>query len=211
MVDGKWSKVDGDHYREIYDCLSFNEKVEFQDKVLTRYHQVSDFPGYILEMLYYSGFHPKLNILELGGYNGVQAAIVLSHFPNYSWTNCDVSKVAKERTVPLLKDKNYKFKLLDKSFSETPLEEEYDLFYSSRTLEHMRLSEVLKTIDKTSNIPGQIHIIDYFWNEDTHVLEEDSEKTITDAFTGNGYHVCHSHSIIDGRTVQLRIMGDKRH
>ena len=183
----KWDRQQGDDYRKRYSKLSFHEKQEIMDAILQRHHQLPDVPEYLSRCLH------KLNrkhqrIVELGGYNGRQALEVLRLNPSYSWVNYDISKVAQQRTLPELQNYNYTFKLLESPIPTLDLRSEFiDVFYTSRMLEHLRFQEVRELLMAVSHARAHVHIVDWWWNDDTHVIEPNYHGHIVTHLKALGY------------------------
>ena len=184
----EWTQEHGDRYRQHYDALTFKDKQWIMDRILAKYLQVVDDPVYLFACLE-SLNRRNLNVLELGGYDGQQALKALEQYPEAGWTNCDISKVAQYFTKPELKDKNYTFILLEKPFPSGLSLSGFDLFYTSKMLEHLRWREAEELFDATKYIPLQVHVIDYFWKDDTHVLEKESYSKVIPALRNRGYRL----------------------
>ncbi len=204
-----WTRKDSDAYRRSYPDLTFGEVRDIQDKVICEYHQLSDAPFTLLEFLLPRKIH-GLKVLELGGYDGFHALAILTHYPDYTWTNVDISPIARERMRPPLADLPYRCEILPDYFWNWPLNDRYDLFYSSKTLEHMSIERVLKTLDHAQDIPYHIHIIDLFRNTDTHILDRGAMKTIKEWYLCHGFNANFGEYYGNRRLLQLRVMACKR-
>ena len=171
-------------YRRGYP-YPFVYKQILTNHLLENYLQTPTHPQYLLERL--EKVEAPLRIVELGGYNGVQALEVLRRHPQHRWSNYDISFLAGLVTHPELAGYNYNFQLLDEPFYKLHLD--MDVFYTSRTLEHFQLREVYKILDATKHAGMQAHHVDWWRKEDTHVIELDSHKRIVDHLEENGYEL----------------------
>ena len=157
------------------------------DLILKQHVQLVKPATFLLQCLVQIG-DLNLRVIELGGYDGTHALQVLKLCPNISWVNYDISEVAVNETRSELANYKYRVVVLDKPFSEYSLRS-FDLFYSSKTLEHLRLREVLRTLDATKMAKHQIHIVDWFWRNDTHVIESGEHNNIILHLKALGYQM----------------------
>jgi hypothetical protein len=198
-----WSNIDGNRYRAQYDTYTFAEKQAIYNTIISSYNQHSGCPYHLFEYLGTLN-HQHLNIFELGGYDGFHAYNVFLNFPHYRWVNYDLSLCVAPLTRPQLLDYNYRLHILDEPFTTPP--DDMDLFYTSYTLEHLRLHEVLDILDATRHILHHVHLIDYVWADDTHVLELDSEDAIIQWYQRHGFDVTTSRlTTYNNMRRQLRI------
>jgi len=182
-----WTKKHGDNYRQIYDKLSFKKIQDLTDSVQLHNYQVSQYPFFLLDCLEQIK-EKTLRVAELGGYDGYQALTVMQSIKKqFTWTNFDISKISKQITQKELTNKDYRFTYLTQPFYKTQINEEFDLFYSSKMLEHIKLAEVLETLRHMRHCKYQIHIVDWFKNDDMHVIEQGSHKPIAEHLKSLGY------------------------
>jgi len=182
-----WTKTHGENYRKKYQSFTFEQKQKITDMVLKHYFQVSDYPSFLISCINKLK-KLSLHVCELGGYDGYQALTVMNDTKKkVCWTNHDISVVAEYFTKKELQDKPYSFKLLTAPFYSCELEE-YDLFYSSKTLEHLSSEEAFKCLEYTRDCRWQVHIVDWFKCDDMHVLDSDHEE-LTEWFNSNGYRL----------------------
>lgn len=175
----------GRAYRQRYPHLSFAEKQQLMDAVLQHHFQIVCPPRFLLACLSQLG-RQDLRIVELGGYDGSHAADVLDVYPAMCWVNYDISHIAANLTRPELATYHYAIEVLEQPFSTYDLGQ-FDLFYSSKTLEHLTIREVLDTLTATHHAAHQVHIIDWFWRDDTHVIEKGTHDTIIAHLQRLGY------------------------
>ena len=193
-----WTKTHGNNYRKRYQNFTFKQKQKITNVVLKHYFQVSDYPSYLISCL--NKLPAKqIRVCELGGYEGYQALTVMENVDKQlKWTNHDISLVAEYLTKKELHEKPYSFRLLTEPFYTQKLEA-YDLFYSSKTLEHLSKEEALKCLEYTKDCRWQIHIVDWFKADDMHVLDSDHEE-LAGWFTGNGYRLVDCQDFGGGRS-----------
>ena len=184
-----WTRQDGDTYREVYPTYSFKQKQQIMDSILKVHMQPVEPAIFLLYCLALIG-KPVLRILELGGYDGSHALDVLKLYPESSWLNYDISEVAVKLTRSKLKNFNYCAAVLNQPFINEKLND-FDLFYTSKMLEHMTLEEVKQTLNATKQAKYQVHIIDWFWKDDTHVIAPNSHKAIINHLESLGYMINH--------------------
>ena len=189
MHTSAWTVEHGDDYRNKYDTLSFKKVQKIIDDILKVYFQKGKYPSYLISCI--MQIKSSLRVAELGGYNGFHALTTMQSLPKAritSWINYDLSRIAKKLTKKALKNYPYKFKLLNKPFYEESTDPA-DLFYSSKTLEHMRLQEAKDCISHMSNCRFQVHIVDWFKADDTHVIEDNSHEALIKHFKFLGYNI----------------------
>jgi hypothetical protein len=183
----EWTQEHGDRYRKGYDKLSFTDKQFIYNKLLSTYLQMPDEPSYLLFCLERLN-KPKAEVIELGGYDGAQALTVLTKYPQMVWRNYDLSIAARYFTQRKLSHYPYLFHLLKAPFTEAELPEA-DMFYTSKTLEHFRWHEIISILNKTKHIPFQVHVVDWFWRDDTHVVEQNYHVELVRHLKHCGYKV----------------------
>lgn len=186
-----WTQAHGDRYRASYDNLTFTDKQYIQNYILSQYQQLPGKPDYLLKCLDRIG-QGDLIIVELGGYDGTHASHVLAEWPDMIWHNYDFSVIAQRFTYPVhpsLRDANYWFELLNHPFIKTPLPAYANLFYTSKTLEHFRWREIEQIIQHTKNIRYQVHVIDWFWRDDTHVVEQNCHQELVRLLKNMHYRI----------------------
>ena len=194
----------GNAYREQYPSMCFADKKACMDEVLKQYFQLVHPPRFLFSSIYQTK-RRDLRVVELGGYDGTQALDILQSYPQMSWVNYDISRVAAENTRPELAEYNYRIVVLEKPFIEYTLEP-FDLFYSSKTLEHLTLTEAMETLTHTQQAKHQVHIVDWFWRkDDTHVIEPDSHNQLTRHLERLHYH----RKCVSKQTYQSRIFYSK--
>jgi len=176
----------GDRSRKHYDGLDFSQKKQINNYILKHLYQVSDAPTYLLKCLK-KICDSELRVTELGGYDGCQAYKVFQNYSQIRWDNYDFSEIAEYFTVKQLKKYKYCFHLLNQAFTDTVIEG--DLFYSSKTLEHFRFREILKILSHTQNFRYQVHVIDWFWRDDTHVVEFNAHPQLIRHLQVLGYKI----------------------
>jgi len=141
-VHGHW-----DTYREHYPNLSFQD-IQWLHNEWFRYFPKQDKYNLGKMVSCFETFIPwtKLSkVLELGCHVGSLALAMLSRYPGIdSWTGLDISETAIENSIR--PDKRYHPYCLSGWFYEMELPEEYDLFISAHTLEHMPFGEVKKCL-----------------------------------------------------------------
>jgi hypothetical protein len=182
-----WTQGHGDRYRDAYDRLTFRQKQHVHNTILRHYLQVVEPPRYLLHWLPRLGLTAP-TVMELGGYDGTQALHVVSTRPGAQWHNYDLSACAQFFTKPGLADLGYTFHLLDAPFWFEDLPQA-DVFYTSKTLEHFRWREIQSILNKTKHIRYQIHIIDWFWRDDTHVVEGNLHQELVRHLKHCGYRL----------------------
>jgi len=184
-----WTRQDGNMYREVYPTYSFKQKQQIMNSILKVHIQPVEPAIFLLYCLALIG-KPVLRVVELGGYDGSHALDVLKLYPEFSWLNYDISEVAVKLTRFKLKKFNYSITLLNQPFINETLKD-FDLFYTSKTLEHLTLEEVKQTLTATRKAKYQVHIIDWFWDDDTHVIEPKSHSAIINHLAMLGYEIQH--------------------
>ena len=183
-----WTKKHGDNYRKTYANLTFQQIQDLTDSVQTHNYQVSQYPFFLLSCLEQIK-NKTLNVAELGGYDGYQALTVMETLQKqFTWTNYDISKNVDKITQPELVNHNYKIVTLTKPFFETYVPT-FDVFYSSKTLEHVCLKEVLAILTHMKTCKHQIHIIDWFKNDDMHIIEDGSHNIIVEHLKSLNYKI----------------------
>lgn len=188
----RWTKKHGDNYRKIYDSLSWERNRDLIDSVQAHNIQVSQYPAFLLRCLDQIK-QKELRVAELGGFDGYQALTVMESVDKkFCWVNYDLSRIAVLLTQKGLKKHNYHIILLDKPFCETEIvPESFDLFYSSKTLEHVKLQEALAIITHMRRCIYQIHIVDWFKADDMHVIEDGCHNKIKMHLISLGYTLRH--------------------
>ena len=182
-----WTKSLGDNYRKKYPNFTFKQKQKITDMVLKHYFQVSDYPSFLISILNKLS-QKQVRVCELGGYDGYQAYTAMKDTnKKLKWTNYDISLIAQFLTKKELRSKPYSFRLLTEPFYSGKLEE-CDLFYSSKTLEHLSKEEAIKCLDHTKGCRWQVHIVDWFKSDDMHVLDSDHAE-LSEWFGSNGYRL----------------------
>lgn len=195
----EWTEQLGDKYRAQYPALSFEKKKRIMDLVLQNQLQIVVPPRFLFKCL--SQIKQRnLHIVELGGYDGTHALDVLESYPNMSWVNYDISATVSDITRSELEKYNYRLAILDQPFNKQALGN-FDLFYSSKTLEHMSIGEVQETLSATRKAKYQVHIVDWFWKDDTHVIERGKHDEIIRHLEALGYAIRH----VDKYESQSRI------
>ena len=184
-----WTKQHGDDYRRKYPTLTFKQKQHITNQVLRSNFQQSKYPSFLISCI--KQIHGSLKVAELGGYNGAQALDVMISFEQskiQSWVNYDISKVAKRITRVELRFFPYEFKLLNQPFYEEFIDE-CDLFYSSKTLEHVSLEEAKKILAHMKDCSYQVHIVDWWKADDMHVIDSDAHDVLVECLVGLGYRM----------------------
>lgn len=176
-----WTIKHAEMYRKAYPKLTFKNKQKIYDIILSQYFQLPMSALYLKICL--ASIHRRdLRIVELGGYDGSQALQILEANPEFTWRNYELSQVALQFTKKELANFKYDTVLLKQSFLDLPLKEKYDAFYTCRLLEHLHWEEVERLIRKMRDIPHHIHIVDWLWADDTHVIEGNKEKEIVELY-----------------------------
>lgn len=186
------SDKDFEKFRQEYQTLSFKEKQDFSSKMQRIWEQHCSRPTFFLSCL--KTIMEKLNrsdvkVLELGCYDGSLALEVLKKHHNITWVGYDFSLVAQAKVKAELSHFKFSFVLLHTYFYQIAVTtEQPDVFFTSHTLEHMRLREVLAILDKTADTKFQVHTIDWVRGGlNTHVLESDSYAKIKKHLRNLGY------------------------
>ena len=176
-----WTVKHAEMYRKAYPKLTFENKQKIYDIILSQYYQIP-MPALYLKICLASIPRKDLQIVEVGGYDGAQALQILESNPRFTWRNFEISQVALQFTKKELAKYKYEAVLLKESFIDKPLEGNYDVFYSCRLLEHLTWNQVERLIRKIRDIPHHIHIVDWLWADDTHVIEGNKEKELVELY-----------------------------
>ncbi len=168
-----------EEYKREYSRLTFEDKQRIMKEIIDIFpqHLYAPNKAWVLSCLErIAQPNKELKILELGTYSGELALSALERHPGFSWTGYDIARVE-----PIEDLKVFQFTLneLNEEFYLASLDDDYDVFITSDTLEHLLWTEVRDIFKKTSDIEYQIHVVDFTLGEkDTHLLHASQSEFI---------------------------------
>jgi len=176
-------------YRDYYDLLTFEDLVVLNDKLDELFPNQNHFNEQVIKGYFDQLVSEELFVLELGCHVGNLAKTMLREYSNVTrWTGLDISKSVIKRTI--VRDIRYFSFHLETWFFETKLPI-FNVFISTHTLEHMRLTEVfkcLKHVDPVTYMILEIPLSKNRWYNygGTHILDANKD-TLKRIFTELGY------------------------
>lgn len=147
-----------DQWRAEYDTLTYQEQVKFYNQV-EKDHPVqnsfrNNLPAWLSFFAYVAGRLGKPRVMELGGWHGELASIILSSYPVIdSWTNYEISQEAVNKTV--CGDSRYQA-IVPNDYAWNIKLPDCDVFVASHTLEHIRARKLERLLD---NLPATINYL----------------------------------------------------
>lgn len=140
---GSATGVHWNRFREVYDDLSFADRVELAEYWDKLYSVQTHFHANRFREIF-EIFSGNLKIVEFGCHQGQLAQIMLEEFPNIeSWAGYDLAPPLKRNIV---KNSKYTAIALKDWFHLTPLPD-FDTFVSSHTFEHISGEQARKTLE----------------------------------------------------------------
>lgn len=167
--------IDWDAWRRDYDRFSYSEHVEFYRQVAEMYPDQQQFNEPAVRLFLADSLGP---VLELGGWKGELAANVLPDFPLISmWLNVEIAPQAACETV--CADARYTVVIPDTFIWDSDLDlEPYRTLIASHVIEHMKLADVDKLLDRVPNlerlyVDTPLHRLPPTWDgiESSHIIE----------------------------------------
>lgn len=177
-----WNK-----WRENYHEMTFKDQKQFYDAILTLYPDQDCF-NIITAVNFFTCLNDDpVKVLELGGYKGKLANILFVLPPPspeiLNWTNFEIASLAKKEKA--CHHERYHVEILDNHLWEmdpSKKENDFDVFFSSHTIEHFSGADLKKLIAwlKRTNVqyiyleaPLVNSATDYSWTdyEGSHILE----------------------------------------
>lgn len=178
-----------DDWRQGYDTMSYDQQVEFYRVVADAYPDQRHFNVFAVnQFLLEAG--EDVRVLELGGWKGELAALMLSEFPTQitRWTNFDIAPQAISQST--CTDPRYSVVVPEDFMWNIDLElSKYNTFIASHVVEHLRLEHLRKLFSMLRGIPrifvdtplgpdgvrwdGNLssHIIEIGWNDLQSLIE----------------------------------------
>jgi len=138
--------IDWNAWRERYDEMTFADQQAFYDQVFEQFPEQARFSTRVLDRFLAHIAAERLDVVELGGWNGGFATEILPRHPEIaSWVNCEISLAAIAGSVCM--DPRYHGRALGEWYWQRHVVT--DLFVASHVLEHLKLRDVLKVFDAT--------------------------------------------------------------
>lgn len=139
-----------DWWRENYDKLSYKAHQEFYSEIYKEYptqrHGNFTFIDGYRTILFNVDGRPNLNVIEVGGWDGYLASLILPKCPHIAkWHNYEICLDLKEQQVPT--DDRYELRFTDDWIWQKKLDTNYNVMIMSHVMEHMRCSNFVKLID----------------------------------------------------------------
>jgi len=138
--------IDWNAWRASYGEMTFADQARFYDVVHDQFPEQARFSTRILERFLEHVGVDRIDVAELGGWDGGFAAEILSTHPEIaSWVNHEASAAAVDASI-----------CSDPRYTGDALEDWYwvrhhvcDLFVASHVLEHLTFVDVLRVFDAT--------------------------------------------------------------
>lgn len=138
--------LDWNAWREGYDEWTFADQQRFYDSVYDQFPEQGRFSTRVMERFLASVAAERLDVVELGGWDGGFAAEILPGHPEIaSWVNHEISGSAIAVTV--CADERYRGVSLGNWYWRR--RHVCELFVASHVLEHLKLVDVLRVFDAT--------------------------------------------------------------
>lgn len=148
-------------WRELYYDLTEAENIQFGNDIFARYPGQASFNPFnfdfaIKKHLERLPVPPK--VLEVGGWRGELAQHCFSKHEIWSWHNIDMCKAAVDNSLPIQKHDKCSpgytsFFPGDFDWFKKPRLEDYDMFVSAHTIEHLTDDHFLQLMDYAMGIP----------------------------------------------------------
>jgi hypothetical protein len=188
-----------DRYRKSYNSFSFDYKKKMAGKWLKQYPEQAHFDITPIKYWLENSVPRPASVLEIGGWRGDLAEIVLSSFGHILlWHNYDLIKYNDYQKCS---DKRYKLFTLEKDLWFKSPECEYNALIASHMIEHINWIEFTKLCEW---IPESVKTVlfeaplaksaeNFKWKGDhsSHVLEKGWEQVITE-MRNHGFSVDYS-------------------
>lgn len=143
-------------YRKRYDSLTFEEKKLLHEIWYHKYPQGRPYSGFGDMRFFFDSLRrinnrlqkDNIKVAELGGRSGALAYLLFKKYPNLEWTNFEIIKHQKHKGLD-------KFKYMENELSaefweEKPNINEYDVFISRNTIEHLSDSDAINLFNYLS-------------------------------------------------------------
>jgi len=143
-------------YRKRYDSLTFQEKKLLHEIWYHKYPSGRFYSGFGDIRFFFNSVRQlisrlkreNIKVAELGGRGGTLAFFLLRKYPNLEWTNFEIIKHRKRKGLNRFQ---YTEKELSAEFWEKkPIINEYDVFISRNTIEHLSDSDAVNLFNYLS-------------------------------------------------------------
>lgn len=146
--------IDFDEWRRNYSTMSEAEHLEFLNRCEALFPDQAHFNFQAIRK--YIEFYPNSRVLEIGGWKGELAKMVMEEVPVASWRNIEPCSAAIDKTVPMgqlpyIPLRQSRFRWFNEPRTLHP-----DLLISSNTIEHLDNTDLLSLVRWFCGIP---HVI----------------------------------------------------
>ena len=129
-------QIDWDEWRREHANLTFADQQAFYSRVAEHYPHQQSFDAVAAHDVFDFIPEERLDVVELGGWDGALAAIMLSRSDISRWTNYDLVEVPQ-----VCRHANYRLELLrDYLWNQEPVRG--DVFVACHTIEHLTAREL---------------------------------------------------------------------
>jgi hypothetical protein len=178
-----WYQIDWDDWRARHASLTFADQQAFYQRVAEIYPHQQSFDAALCHDAFDFIAGEDLDVLELGGWDGALAGLMLGRSDVSRWTNCDLIEVPQ-----VCRHEGYVLHVLQDYLWYMP-ERRADVFVACHTIEHLSVAELSKLFDWVRaayvyleapigavgkdwrGYPGS-HILDIGWIEVRAMLEK---------------------------------------
>lgn len=179
--------IDFETWRATYDSMSYAEHVALYDRVWQD-HPLQGHADIDAARSFFAGIRePVRHVLEVGGWTGVTAGVILSVMPGIEkWLNVEVCRGAAEH--PATTDPAYRAVVLDDWIWNQPSDffAPFTVLFASHVFEHMTGANIAQLLGKIENIRHLYIDAPLPWEGDsdwggypgTHVLEWGWERLL---------------------------------
>lgn len=166
-----------DEWRSKYDQLSWLQQVDYYSKLYAHYPR-QDHCTLAEAIEFGKQLQPGVRVLEMGGWDGRVANILLEEFPHIEhWHNMEVCRPAVDHG---LKHPRYSAEVPEEFLWNLPSFPIADVFFAAHVLEHLKarqIEQLISRLDRVTDVYAEAPIPDcgqaVSWSGDisTHVLE----------------------------------------
>ena len=130
--------IDWDRWRQAHASLTFADQQAFYEKVAVAHPEQRSFNPASAGAAFDYIAGENLVVLELGGWDGYLASLMLERGDIFSWTNYDIVAVPQACSHPC-----YRLVVLEDYFWNQP-QARADVFVACHTIEHLTTAELAK-------------------------------------------------------------------
>jgi len=178
-------------WRGSYDEMTFADQALFYDRVFEEFPEQARFSTRVFDRFLSFIAAERLDVVELGGWDGGFAAEILPAHPEIAhWVNHEISAAAVEASV--CSDPRFQGRALSDWYWQRDYA--YHLFVASHVLEHLKFADVLRVFDATHaywlylQAPLGEEAMNWHGYHGSHILEV-GWREIGEALNERGYEL----------------------